>query len=131
MGGFAPKGIPSRWWLLTIHQEISLSTLRDQGTGRCGGSLSVDQLDFRCHWSERIRSLARGTDFSSDDMYPNNTCHRCAGGFGCDKKFLATVRNFCIRASVGQARAEIVSMVMPRYSTDRTWTGRGRTSVRL
>ena len=30
--------------------------------------LSVDQLNFRCHWSERIRSLARGTNFSSDDM---------------------------------------------------------------
>ena len=78
----------------------------------------MDQLDFRCHWSERIRSLARGTSFSSDDMCPNNTCHRWAEGLGWDKNFLAKERNFWIRVSVGNARADTVSMIMQRYSTD-------------
>ena len=118
LGGDAPKGIPSRRWSLTIHHKMSLSTCRDQSTGRCGGSFSVDQLDLRCHWRERIRSLARGTSFSNDDMCPNNTCHRRAGGLGWDRNFFAKERNFCIRVSVGNAQADTVSMITPRYSTD-------------
>ena len=56
-GGGAPKGVPSSRRFLVIHQEMSMSTCRDQGTGRCGGSVSVYQLDFRCHWRERIGVL--------------------------------------------------------------------------
>ena len=40
------------------------------------------------------------------------------GGLGWDRNFLAKERNFCIRVSVGNARADTVSMIMPRYSTD-------------
>ena len=116
--GLLRRAPPSSRWFLDIHQEMSLSTCRGRGTGRCGGSVSVDQLDFRCHWRERIRSFAWGTSFSSDDMCPNNTCHRQVGGLGWARNFLARERNFCIRASVGNARADTVSMTMPRYSTD-------------
>ena len=102
---------------------MSLSTCRDRGTGRCGGSVSLDQLDFRCHWRERIRSLARGTSFSKDDMCPNNTCHRRAGGLG---TYLPGRGISVCGPRWGNARADIVSMIMPRYLTD--LDGRGQTS---
>ena len=40
------------------------------------------------------------------------------GGLGWDKNFLAKERNFWIRVSVGNARADTVCMIMPGYSMD-------------
>ena len=114
-----PKGLPLSRWVLFILQARSSSTSRDRGTRRQGGSVSGDQCAFSCHWSERILSLPRGTNFSSDDMCPNSTCHSWTWGVWCGRNLLAMEMILSIRAAVGNARAVTVFMVMPRYSTDR------------